>query len=885
MTHTESPWSARTVAAVRGSRRKRLQGTSAVMGLDRVEVLEFDDERCVLRAAFVEGPNPSDRHSKLGTVRPWHIELSRADGGGPAPLRLLTVDRDPLYPSDALRIVCRPTTPGDDQGLCELHLSQLAFVDVAFRDAIFPLGTGALSEAVYETESVVEPQPTIDYTARDFDAVRTTMLDRMAVEVPGWTERHPADQGVMLVEVLAFAADMLAYRQDAVGTEAYPARARTRTSMRRHARLLGRRPFDGLNARAFACLEVDDDLPQYVGFDGSKVRAVPLARGTPLLTEWSATRPVVIDPETYWRSLPASVTVFETVHDQLLWPLNNSRSIYTWGSAYYALAAGATQATLTLPQATEGRDPEPERLVAGDVVLLVARAVVGDTLQTRRIWPVRLVADPEPEVDPLEPAQRLSRIRWSAGDALPADFVVAAVDEGRLRDDLVMVLGNVVLADHGRRRRHAAPLTAGNADRLAVPLGLPMALDTVSAAQTLRQSPTRYADPAATPLARMTVADPVFAPTGGSARMLLTRSTQAALPVIDVYEATRGPLQGMLTDGCSMTSTSTRPPGSPPTVPWSQRPDLLRSRPFDRDYVVELSETGAAELRFGDGVFGRARSTGSAVELRVTDDSFATVVEQPPYLATWREGIGPAGNIGADTLRHVVTQWTAIRSVSNPLAASGGRAAEPLEAIRSALVSSSTRPVRCLTVDEWTRAALQLDDVAMVAVDPHRSGVGDGVWLYLLRRSAQSVDQVFAARAAAQLQPLAIAGTEVVVTGPRWVPLDVALDLVLSRSARAARCRSEVARRVGAWLGRTSRESGRVRFGETIHASGFIERAMEVDGVEQVTVTRLQRRSDPVTSGPAAQAVPIADVELATVGTRIADADPGRLVLTVEGGR
>ena len=47
------------------------------------------------------------------------------------------------------------------------------------------------------------------------------MLDRMAVLMPAWQERNPADLGVALVEALAYSADQLSYQQDAVATEAY----------------------------------------------------------------------------------------------------------------------------------------------------------------------------------------------------------------------------------------------------------------------------------------------------------------------------------------------------------------------------------------------------------------------------------------------------------------------------------------------------------------------------------------------------------------------------------------------------------------------------------------------------------------------------------------
>ena len=65
------------------------------------------------------------------------------------------------------------------------------------------------------------PTPDIDYLAKDYATFRRLMLDRMAVVMPQWRERNPADLGVALVEALAYTADQLSYQQDAVATEVY----------------------------------------------------------------------------------------------------------------------------------------------------------------------------------------------------------------------------------------------------------------------------------------------------------------------------------------------------------------------------------------------------------------------------------------------------------------------------------------------------------------------------------------------------------------------------------------------------------------------------------------------------------------------------------------
>ncbi len=56
------------------------------------------------------------------------------------------------------------------------------------------------------------------------------MLDRLAEMLPDWNERNPADLGIALVELMAYAADHLSYYQDAVATEAYLGTARKRVS-------------------------------------------------------------------------------------------------------------------------------------------------------------------------------------------------------------------------------------------------------------------------------------------------------------------------------------------------------------------------------------------------------------------------------------------------------------------------------------------------------------------------------------------------------------------------------------------------------------------------------------------------------------------------------
>ncbi len=114
-------------------------------------------------------------------------------------------------------------------------------------------------------------EPEINYLAKDYASFRRLMLDRISVLSPQWTERHAADLGITLVELLAFVGDNLSYQQDAIATEAYLGTARRRVSIRRHARLVDYLMHDGCNARAWVQIQVAADTG-------------PLPRGTRLFT-------------------------------------------------------------------------------------------------------------------------------------------------------------------------------------------------------------------------------------------------------------------------------------------------------------------------------------------------------------------------------------------------------------------------------------------------------------------------------------------------------------------------------------------------------------------------------------------------------------------------
>lgn len=265
-----------------------------------------------------------------------------------------------------------------------------------------------------------------DYLARDYDALRTRLLDRMSVLMPDWTDRSPADTTVMLAELFASLGDRLAYWQDAVGREAYLGTAAQRTSVRRHARLLDYRVHEGCAARAW--LAVTTDVP------------TTLRAGAPV-TGTAGTEDLPLAAH------EAGSPVFETCAEAVLHPARNRIDLHSWGDPDHVLPAGSRSAYLAVP--TAGGDPG---LIEGDVLVLVDSPGPGADLRlgdpaTRFV--VRLDAEPVVHTDPIAPGQMILEVHWHAADALPAALRVA--ERGPDGDPVVraVAMANVVLADHG----------------------------------------------------------------------------------------------------------------------------------------------------------------------------------------------------------------------------------------------------------------------------------------------------------------------------------------------------------------------------------------------------------------------------------------------------
>jgi hypothetical protein len=81
--------------------------------------------------------------------------------------------------------------------------------------------------------------PVIDYTDKDFASLRDAMLRLASQRLPEWTDQSPADLGILLVDLFAYCGDIMAYYQDRIASELFPATATERASVVDLVRLIG----------------------------------------------------------------------------------------------------------------------------------------------------------------------------------------------------------------------------------------------------------------------------------------------------------------------------------------------------------------------------------------------------------------------------------------------------------------------------------------------------------------------------------------------------------------------------------------------------------------------------------------------------------------------
>lgn len=746
---------------------------------------------------------------------------------------------DDLYDEDCLRIELDRDGDWSTYTLCFVELDEggeptsrpLASLDPRYACVDFKFKVDCPAELDCKTDDVCptpqRPQPSINYLARDYESFRQLILDRLALVMPEWRERHVPDVGIALVEVLAYVADYLSYYQDAVATEAYLDTARLRISVRRHARLVDYRMHDGCNARAFLFLEVVKDAT------------------------------LALD-DLYFSVDTAQTIVFEPLDERKTFPVwlaHNEIRFYMWEDRECCIAKGAMSATLLdefLPVEVEQQPEKPaEEVVAapkrgrrrvgggvgagsqpaqqpqepprklhlqvGDFLLfeeLACAGTVDDSFDPQHPQPmpdadrthrhvVRLTKV-TPNVDPLK-GKAVVDVEWSAEDALPFTLCVSAIGpapECKYVEPLAVARGNILLVDHGQRIEEPLdPIVGATVEQVCEGEDDPSEITNTPQLYrpVLKSSPLTFAEPL--------IKD-------AAAAVLLAQDPRSAIPSV------------------TLRSDARRLHGVVASQEWTPVYDLLDSSGDDLDFVAEVDDDGRAHLRFGDGDTGRAVEVGTN------------------FAATYRAGNGRAGLVGAGTITRA---WfrsgpnNIFAGVRNPLPSAGAYEPEPIAEVKLHAPFAFRKDLqRAVTAADYATLAKYL---AYPVRNPKvQNAAGSLVWSGSWYEADVAVDPFGSSTLAPALRKQIVAtlarfrrmGHDLSVAGAESVPLALDLDLCVKPDYLKAHVRAAVEQAIEAFF-----QPDNTTFGEAVYVSRIVAAVMAIDGVADVTVKRLEPLGGP----------------------------------------
>jgi hypothetical protein len=310
------------------------------------------------------------------------------------------------------------------------------------------------------------------------------------------------------------------------------------------------------------------------------------------------------------------------------------------------------------------------------------------------------------------------------------------------------------------------------------------------------------------------------------------------------------------------------------SVEWTPTTDFLSSAEEDQRVVVEMDDERRPHLRFGDGELGR----------------------RPPnhmsYYARYRQGNGQAGNVGAERIKHIVYRRQAVSGISrvrNPLPAQGG--VEPESAAHAKLHAPSNfqQPTRAIIADDYRELVKSSfgDRIQQAVATLSWMGAWFEVDVSVDPKADQPDIKGLLQEIEAYLYPRRRIGHLLRVSLPQYVSLEVDMTVCVRSGFLRAHVRQELLELFSSRV-RANGELGffhpdNFTFGSELALSRIIAAAKTIEGVENVDVTRFERRGRGDAGEWAAGVMRFGPLEIPRLDNDPVRPEFGRLTLDVRG--
>jgi hypothetical protein len=803
-----------------------IRQSSSLTGIDFVQVSPNQLELLVFIHHLTV---PAALAASLATIATEQVEIRAVGQTAPASVAVKQVlAMAAISGRHALRLAVE--APGGF-GYYRLRINHPA-IDSYFNDILFSFKADCPTELDCKADPhECPPEPPVDfpvdYRACDFWSFRQGLLDFAAQRYPDWEDRLEADIGMMVVELLSALGDEFSYASDRIAREHLLDEASQRRSLRHLAALVDY-PLDN-GSGAFTWLDVQASA------------AGVLAGGTGVT---DARGQVVFE---VGRGLRDAGNPFAVSN------LRNDFKPYLWDENDVCLFAGSRELTLQGHHAG-AFVPDPAIDPAGKWVLL--KTVPTDPERPERRLAVRVTRATQSH-DPLN-GNPVTEIEWDTPTPFELDL------------ETLVVRGNLLPATSGETRTRSFRI--GPPPPGAPPMD--RALERVGANHDLTDRPDETPDEA-----DETDDIAVIAPTR-RAKFLYSLTGSETTPLVWLRDAESGMrpevrlrLQGgnewawmlkLIGDEVASATDEvfTLEDGTYRTVFAAER---IGGRFAFDDYGSALGQT----IRLGDGEFGRAPADGTVFDV------------------AFRLGNGRLMNVAADTL----TSFTAgappfVTSITNPLAAEGGRDPETVESIRTnAPQAFRYRPLRAVRPEDYEDIAERLPWVQRAGAALRWTGSWAAMFVTPDPRDEFGLSRAHRLELELTMDRVRQAGRDLRVLDPRYANIDLEIRVCVAPDAYPGEVKDRV---LAALFGRRGTtgffDPDNFTFGTPLSRAALMATIQDVAGVRAVEGMRVRRRGRFDWRAFEELALPVGTNELVRVTNDRLLPERGAVRLIMEGG-
>lgn len=260
-------------------------------------------------------------------------------------------------------------------------------------------------------------------------------------------------------------------------------------------------------------------------------------------------------------------------------------------------------------------------------------------------------------------------------------------------------------------------------------------------------------------------------------------------------------------------------------VQWEEKESFIDSSPKDMHYITEINEKDEMSIIFGDGAKGAKLPTG-----------------KDNIIARYRKGVG--GNAEKNIITGMVDSSVILKSVLNPVLASGGAMRETEEKAKEVAPMLLRAFDRAVSFEDYPYVAKSFSGVAKARALWEGEGEGRAIILRIALHEGGELDDDLKIRLQSFLDMRRDMNQMLKIKSYDPVYIQINLKVMVKSKYFNAKVKSNVE----SALGREENEDGsynfftfeRLDFGMSIHLSDIYSCVEGIDGVESLVVTKFK---------------------------------------------